>query len=65
MPGNDALGQSVEVLENIEGAALGKVLWSGASWEAKLAEGSDALVSGDRAEIVEINGIVLSIKKPA
>lgn len=64
MPGNDAVGQSVELVDAISCEQGGKVLWSGATWEAKLVDGSEPLAAGTTAEIVSINGIVLTIKSP-
>lgn len=62
MAGNDALGQEVDVTTEISAEKNGKVLWSGSSWEAKLAEGSAPLKAGDHAEIVKISGIILTVK---
>ena len=63
MPGNDALGQEVSVLEPITTSKSGKVSWSGTTWDAKLAEGSEALEPEEQAEIAEISGIILFVKK--
>lgn len=63
MPGNDAIGQMVDVIELVEEGKQGTVEWSGTDWSARLASGSEALAVGDQAEIVKINGIVLLVKK--
>ncbi len=63
MPGNDALGQEVSVLEPITTSKSGKVSWSGTTWDAKLAAGSEALEPEEQAEIAEISGIILFVKK--
>jgi membrane protein implicated in regulation of membrane protease activity len=63
MHGNDAIGQTVEVLSDLTETAEGKVKWSGTSWQAKLAQGSEPLKEGDKAIIVAIDGIILTVKK--
>lgn len=63
MAGNDALGQSVEVLDDLTDHNQGKVTWSGTSWSARLAQGSESLKKGEQAEIVEVQGIVLLVRK--
>lgn len=63
MPGNEAYGKVVDVTESISADSKGAVDWSGASWAAKLDPDSEALSEGDKAEIVDINGIVLTVKK--
>ena len=62
MAGNDAIGQTVDVLTAIQSNQSGKVNWSGVDWEAALAENSQALAQGDRAEIVSVKGIVLVVR---
>ncbi|WP_086930507.1 NfeD family protein [Agarilytica rhodophyticola] len=64
MPGNDAIGQHVNVLEEISQAKSGKVTWSGAVWDAKLVGSSEPLQKGENAVIAEITGIVLLVQKP-
>ena len=61
--GNDAIGQSVEVLKSISVGTAGKVHWSGTDWRAALAEGEfDEIAEGQRAEIVSLSGITLYVK---
>ena len=61
--GNDAIGQSVEVLKNIAPGITGQVHWSGTDWRAALAEGeSGEIAEGQRAEIVSLSGITLYVK---
>ena len=63
MPGNDALGQQVTVIEPISPDNAGKVIWSGADWDAKLIDGeSKTLEIDDKAEIIEVSGITLLVK---
>ena len=63
MPGNDAIGQIVEVIEEIEPGKSGKVSWSGAEWGAELTADTDAsLAVGSRAQIVDMQGITLFVK---
>jgi len=65
MPGNDALGQVVEVITWDEAKSTGAVTWSGAQWEAGLAADSGALTGGDRAYIVALSGIRLTVSTVA
>lgn len=62
MAGNDTIGQTVDVLTAIQPNQSGKVNWSGVDWEATLAENSQALAQGDKAEIVSVKGIVLVVR---
>lgn len=63
MPGNDALGQKVTVLEPISPETSGKVFWSGTDWDAKLVAGESKVLEKDhQAEIVEVSGITLLVK---
>ena len=61
--GNDAIGQSVKVIEPILPDQEGKVLWSGADWPAKLAEGESAIEVGQNAVIKKLEGIRLFVGK--
>ena len=61
--GNDAIGQSVKVIESITLEGEGKVLWSGSDWPAKLAEGEEAIGSGEHAVIKKLEGIRLIVGK--
>jgi membrane protein implicated in regulation of membrane protease activity len=63
IPGNDAIGQTVEVLNDITADKTGDVMWSGAKWQARLDKDSDSLKTGDKAEIISVTGISLIIKK--
>lgn len=60
--GNDAIGQSVAVVERITADSPGKVTWSGTEWPAELKQGEEKVLEiGDRAEIVELTGITLIV----
>ena len=61
--GNDVIGQSVEVIEQIAQGKEGKVLWSGSDWPARLAEGNEPIDVGDHAVIKELQGIRLIVGK--
>jgi len=63
MAGNDAVGQSVEVVEVIERGKGGSVVWSGSDWQAELAEGeSGPLLVGETATVAAVKGIRLIVK---
>lgn len=63
MAGNDAVGQRVVVLENMEPGAVGRVQWSGRDWEARLEpDAIAALAENEEAVISAIEGIRLSIR---
>ena len=60
--GNDARGQSVEIIEEISAGNPGKVIWSGTDWAAELKPGENKVLEvGGRAEIVEMTGITLIV----
>ncbi|TCS36133.1 NfeD family protein [Reinekea marinisedimentorum] len=63
MHGNDAIGQTVKALSSLSESTEGEVTWSGTSWKAKLAAGSEPLKKGDKATITAIDGIILTVKK--
>jgi membrane protein implicated in regulation of membrane protease activity len=62
--GNDAIGQSVKVLNDISAANQGEVVWSGSKWPAQVDNADDAFESGDTAVIRRLEGIRLIIGKP-
>lgn len=59
--GNDAIGQSAKVVEEIQADRQGKVLWSGTEWPAQLADGQDSLQVGDKVVIRKLEGIRLIV----
>ncbi|WP_163932311.1 NfeD family protein [Paraferrimonas sp. SM1919] len=62
LPGHDAIGQSVQVLETVS-ATGGKVRWSGVDWAAKLVDADQTPIEpGTSATIVEMSGIELKVK---
>lgn len=62
LEGNDALGQSVEVIEKVSADNPGKVIWSGTDWPAELKPGETKVLEvGEKAEIVEMTGITLIV----
>lgn len=60
--GNDAVGQTVDVLQDISADKPGKVSWSGSEWHAELAAGGSEIKAGDRATIVSMHGITLVVE---
>jgi len=61
--GNDAVGQAVEVLQEISAEKPGKVSWSGSEWHAELSPGSgSAIKQGVRAQIADMHGITLVVE---
>lgn len=61
--GNDAVGQSVDVLQDISLEKPGKVSWSGSEWHAELApSSSSSLKQGERAKIADMHGITLVVE---
>lgn len=60
--GNDAVGQTVEVLQEISTDKPGKVSWSGSEWHAELAAGASSIEVGTRATIVSMHGITLVVE---
>ncbi len=66
MPGNDAIGQSVEVIETVSAGRPGKVLWSGTEWVAELASSEhQPIESGAPAHVVSLHGIRLTVAASA
>lgn len=64
LSGNDAIGQSVKVVETISKETQGKVLWSGTEWAANLGENDvEAIDVGDTAYIERLEGIRLIVRK--
>ncbi len=63
LAGHDAIGQRVEVIETVTADKAGKVIWSGTDWRAELDKNSEEIQPGDRAIIVDMEGIRLTIKK--
>ena len=61
--GNDAIGQSAEVLDAVSADKDGKVSWSGTDWRAELSAGSEPLNEGDTAIIDSAEGIKLRVRK--
>lgn len=59
--GNDAIGQSAEVIEAIVENKNGKVIWSGTEWPAQLAAGETEFAIGDTAKIHKLEGIRLIV----
>ena len=59
--GNDAIGQSAEVISAVSDKKNGKVMWSGAEWPAQLAEGEEDFTVGDTAKIHKLEGIRLIV----
>ena len=59
--GNDAIGQSVKVVEAISTDQAGTVNWSGTDWAAELADGEDPFESGSIAKIRKLEGIRLLV----
>jgi len=60
--GNDAVGQTVEVIETISADNPGKVRWSGTEWDAELEEGADTIAADSKATIVAMHDITLTVK---
>lgn len=63
MPGNDAIGKEVDIIEAVTKEKAGKAEWSGATWDAKLASNSEDIAIGESAVITSINGIKLTVTK--
>jgi membrane protein implicated in regulation of membrane protease activity len=61
IPGNDAIGQKVNVIQAISAAKDGRVSWSGTDWSARLAEGEAGFESGESAIIRKLVGIHLIV----
>lgn len=62
-PGNDAIGQQVEILEAVSTDSAGKAKWSGGVFNAVLAEGQEqTLEAGKPATITDMKGITLHLK---
>ena len=59
--GHDAIGQTVDVLEDIAPNNPGNSLWSGTNWQTEVVTG-DTIKAGQRAEIVRLEGIRLFVK---
>jgi len=60
--GNDAVGQSVQVVQKISADKPGKVNWSGSEWHAELASGGSEKEIGQSATIVSMHGITLVVE---
>lgn len=60
--GNDAVGQTVDVIETISAGHPGKVRWSGTDWDAELEEGADTIEADTKATIVAMHDITLTVK---
>jgi len=63
IPGNDAIGQSVDILSWDEESQSGKVAWSGTDWSAKAASSSDKILADDLLKIASVSGIELTVEK--
>ena len=61
MPGNDAIGQTVEIVETISPGGKGKAEWSGAEWAAELADGEPELQAGQTGKIIQLEGVRLIV----
>lgn len=61
--GNDAIGQTVEVVVAVTSDKSGEVTWSGTRWGAALANGSQPLSVGDIGIITGMEGIMLRVRK--
>lgn len=61
LAGNDAIGQTAEVIEPISASSQGKVTWSGSDWPAQLAQGEAEFSKGETAVIRKIEGIRLIV----
>ena len=61
LAGNDAIGQSVKVVEIITTEKPGVVNWSGSDWAAELADGESPFEAGTTAKIQKIEGIRLFV----
>lgn len=61
--GNDAIGQQVQVKVAIAPGEQGKVSWSGTDWPAVLDDENGSLQSGERAYILAVTGIRLTVSK--
>ncbi|NND82780.1 MAG: NfeD family protein [Gammaproteobacteria bacterium] len=59
--GNDAIGQTVKVVQAISADSEGKVQWSGTDWPARLAAGEEPLAEGQSAVIRKLEGIRLIV----
>ena len=59
--GNDAIGQTVEVISAISGRKKGKVLWSGSEWPAESENSEDSFEAGESAIIRKLEGIRLIV----
>ena len=63
MAGNDAIGQSVQIIVRVTGEEGGKALWSGTEWKAKLAEAeAQPLEPGQAAHIARLEGLTLYLQ---
>ncbi|MEM7357893.1 MAG: NfeD family protein [Pseudomonadota bacterium] len=60
--GNDAIGQTAEVIEAISKERPGKVMWSGADWSAYSSD-EQGFSIGDKVIIRELNGIRLTVSR--
>ena len=66
MPDNTAIGKQVVVKAPIGPSNPGTVSWSGSDWQAELAAGeSEALIAGQSAIVVSVEGIRLFVKPTA
>lgn len=59
--GNDAIGQSTEVIEAISANKSGKVMWSGVEWPAQVEDSNESFEVGESAAIRKIEGIRLIV----
>lgn len=59
---SDISGDEVEMISDLKEDKTGKAKWQGTTMKAKLAEGAKALKAGDKAEIVEVQGIILFVR---
>lgn len=63
IPGNDALGQSVQVVRQITASQRGAVVWSGTEWAAQTDQEGVVFEPGESASISRIEGIRLFVEK--
>ena len=59
--GNDAIGQTVSVIEAVTAEKSGRVSWSGSDWAAELADGESPFEAGTTAKIQKLEGIRLFV----
>lgn len=61
LAGNDAVGQSVKVVQAITASKAGKVVWSGTEWHAEAVDSDSEFAVGETATIRKLEGIRLIV----